>query len=87
MIAISYYWLVDSEFDLGIFKTEEEAKEWLIKELVDNRYIREWYDDVEDKYFEARSDIRKCLEKCTLLEIVECSQIKGELEIIMKVAS
>lgn len=85
MIAISYFWIRDNEFDTEIFETEEEAKEWLIKELVDNRYINLWYDDVENKYFETRNDIRKCLEKYPLSEIVECSEIQGELHVIMKV--
>lgn len=84
MIAISYFWIPDHEFDMGIFDTQEEAKKWLITELVDNRYIREWYDDNTERYYETRAEIRECLEKETLEDIVKYSQIEGEIHIMMK---
>lgn len=84
MIAITYLWVPDREFEMELFETKEEAKQWLITELVDHRYIYSWYDDKEDKYYESRYDIRECLEKCTLEEIIECSILPGELEIIIK---
>lgn len=39
MIAITYLWHVDRDMNMGLFETKEEAKAWLITELVDNRYI------------------------------------------------
>jgi len=84
MIAITYLWHEDRDMNMGLFETKEEAKAWLITELVDNRYIYDWYDDIEDKYFESRQEIRISLEKCTLEEIIEGSLNSGELSFIVK---
>lgn len=84
MIAISYFWLRDSFFDMEVFNTKEEAKQWLTDVLLNKNFIREWYDDIEDKYYEKHEDIRELFEKYTLEEIVEGAALDGELHIIMK---
>ncbi len=72
MIAIAYLNHRNCEgLTLKMFPTEEEAKTWIIDNMVDNGDIDNWYDDEEDCLYYEAEEIKNALRKCSLKEIVD----------------
>ena len=70
MIAVTYYCDSTGDYKLKIFENDSYAKEWLIRETVDNGIIDMIYDVVNEKYCFKKTEIRECFEKYTLEQII-----------------
>lgn len=80
MIAISYYYHRSERFVMEVFKTEEQAKQWFIRECIDNKIADYWCDEDDNEYCEAH-EIEACLQKLSLSDIIEGMQGAGDIEV------
>lgn len=80
MIAVAYINLKSFDgLQINMFETKEEAKQWLIDELIDNKILTNWMDD-DGKIYIRPDELKVALMKETLEDIIDGS-IDGELHI------
>lgn len=83
MIEISYYYDVSMEFKANVFETEEESKQWIIREVIDKNYINNWCD--EDVVYDTPGEIENCLQTISLNDIIDSFKNKGiEIQLFYK---
>ena len=84
MIAVSYIYYPDNVHQVNVFREEEEAKLWLIDELFQLDIMRSWTDIVDGEEpvdYTEEEDIRKCLLRTELVEIIEGVMWGGDIDI------
>jgi hypothetical protein len=84
MIAVSYIYYPDNVHQVNVFREEEDAKLWLIDELFQLGIMTSWTDIVDGEEpvdYTEEEDIRKCLLRTELVEIIEGANCVGDIDI------
>jgi hypothetical protein len=87
MFAISYFlWEFNNELKLKMFHKKEDARLWLIEELLQTSIMSNWSDEDGNIYTE-KEDIRRCLMGCSIEEIIEGVYFGGGITICFEYMS